>query len=101
MSQDSFANTKLVNQMAEGETCYFRPSGFYFLGRREDPSLLFVEKDFRVWITPDSHNTIPIKLVGGVIQIAEQYRSVIEREIRLGGGFTSVASQPMLVVQFV
>lgn len=94
-------NTKLVNQMVDGETCYFRPSGFYYLGSREHPIRLHVEKDFRVWITAVSHNTIPIKLVGNRIQISEQYRSVIEREIRLGGGFPFVASQPLLEVDFV
>ena len=60
---DGFENTKLLCEMEEGETCYFRASGFAFLGERQDPDIN-VETDFRVWITAYSHNTIPITLVG-------------------------------------
>jgi len=100
MSQDSFANTKLVNKMVEGETCYFRPSGFAHV-REGEGIRLYVETDYRVWKSPDSHNTIPIKLVGIEIHVPEQYRSMIEREISLGGGLPFDSSAESLPVEFV
>jgi len=100
MSQDSFANTKLMKQMMEGETCYFRPSGFAHMGEG-DGIRLYVETDFRVWKTPDSHNVIPITLRDKKITIPEQYRSMIEREISLGGGNPFDGTAESLPVEFV
>ncbi|OGY16288.1 MAG: hypothetical protein A2785_01715 [Candidatus Chisholmbacteria bacterium RIFCSPHIGHO2_01_FULL_49_18] len=83
---DGFENTKLLREMVEGETCYFRASGFSFKGSRVQPEL-WVETDYRVWIKDDSpHNNIPITKRGDQIWIPDQYRPKIEREISLGGG---------------